>query len=305
MKFEVDDKPDTTEAPVELPDPNGVAVSRIGDLWHIGPHRLYCGSAREAESYEVLLGDDRATMVFSDPPYNVKIGGNVSGLGKTKHREFVEASGEMSPGEFTTFLRAVFRHCVRFAVGGSIHYQCMDWRHIREMLDASDGVYTTFKQLVVWNKGSGSMGAFYRSQHELIFVFKSGTEPHINNFGLGEKGRYRTNVWDYPGCSTFGKGRDKDLTDHPTVKNLAMVMDAVLDCSRRGDLILDPFCGSGTTLLAAHRTKRVGAAIELDPLFVDTALRRLAEATGLTPTLSDGRTFDEVAADRKAEKNDD
>lgn len=304
LEFEIETDAKAAEVPVELPDPNAVAVSRVGDLWKIGPHRLYCGSSQQVESFEMLLGGDRATMVFSDPPYNVKISGNVSGLGKVKHREFVEASGEMSPGEFTTFLRGVFRHCVRFTVGGSIHYQCMDWRHVREMLDAADGVYTTFKQLVVWNKGSGSMGAFYRSQHELIFVFKSGTEPHINTFGLGEKGRYRTNVWDYPGCSTFGKGRDQDLTDHPTVKNLAMVMDAILDCSRGGDLILDPFCGSGTTLLAAHRTKRVGAAIELDPLFVDTALRRLAKATGLTPTLSDNRTFDEVAADRKAEEQD-
>jgi DNA modification methylase len=292
----------TAEDPVELPDLEASAVSRAGDLWRMGPHRLLCGNARDSVSYEALLGEERATMVFADPPYNVPINGHVSGLGKIKHREFAEASGEMSPAEFTTFLRTVFRHCVRFSVEGSIHYQCMDWRHMRELLDAADGVYTSFKQLVAWVKDNAGMGSFYRSQHELVFIFKSGAGKHINNFSLGETGRYRTNVWNYAGANTFRKGRVKDLADHPTVKPLALVADAILDCSGRGDLILDPFCGSGTTLLAAHRTRRVGAAIELDPLHVDTALRRLREATGHVPILADGRTFEEVAADRLAEE---
>jgi len=290
------------EPPVELPEEDAIPVSRPGDLWLIGPHRLYCGNARDAGSYEDLLGGELAALVFADAPYNVRIAGNVSGLGRKVHGEFLEGSGEMSIPEYTAFLRGVFRNCARFSVGGSIHYHCMDFRHIREILDAADGIYTMFKQLAVWVKNNAGMGAFYRSQHELVFIFKSGTERHINNFGLGEKGRHRSNVWSYAGVNTFRKGRDTDLESHPTVKPLAMVMDALLDCSNRGDLILDPFSGSGTTLVAAHRTKRRGAAIELDPLYVDTSLRRLAAASGLTPRLSDGRTFDEVAAERAAER---
>jgi DNA modification methylase len=240
-------------------------------------------------------------MVFSDPPYNVKIDSNVSGLGTVRHREFAEASGEMTAAEFIAFLRTVFRNCVRFSVDGSIHYQCMDWRHMREMLDAADGVYDQLKQLIVWSKDNASMGTFYRSQHELLFVFKADRGRHINNFGLGEKGRYRTNVWTYAGANSFRKGRAQDLADHPTVKPQALVADAILDCSNRGDLILDPFSGSGTTLVAAHRTGRLGAAIELDPLYVDTNLRRLAAASGLIPVHADGRTFEVVAAERTAE----
>lgn len=305
IKFDDGADAKAEEPPVELPDPNATAISRLGDLWLIGPHRLYCGNARDTVSYEALLADERATMVFADPPYNVPIVNNVSGLGKTQHREFLEASGEMTSPEFTTLLRTVFRNCVRFSVDGSIHYHCMDFRHMREMLDAGDGVYTSLKQVAVWVKDNAGMGAFYRSRHEFVFIFKSGTARHINTFGLGEKGRYRTNVWEYAGVNTFRKGRAQDLADHPTVKPVGMVADAILDCSNRGDLILDPFSGSGTTLLAAHRTRRVGAAIELDPLYVDTALRRLRDATGLMPMLADGRTWEEVASERSAEETAD
>ena len=245
LDFTIAGDNDDAEPPVELPDPGAVAVSREGDLWLIGPHRLYCGNARAPESYEALLGDERAAMVFADPPYNVKIDKNVSGLGASRHREFAEASGEKTPAEFTAFLRIIFRNCARFSTNGSIHYHCMDWRHIREMLDAADGVYDEFKQLVVWSKDNAGMGTFYRSQHELVFVFKAGRGRHVNNFGLGETGRYRTNVWTYAGANSFRKGRAQDLADHPTVKPQALVVDAILDCSNRGDLILDPFSGSG------------------------------------------------------------
>ena len=291
------------EEPIELPPCDVVAVSRPGDLWNVDDRfHLYCGNAREAESYEIVLGRERAAMIIADPPYNVPIDGHVSGLGKIRHPEFVEASGEMNPSEFTAFLRAVFRNCARFSIDGSIHYHCMDWRHIREILDAADGVYTQFKQLVVWNKaGNAGMGSFYRSQHELIFVFKSGPGRHINNFSLGETGRYRTNVWDYQGCNTFRKGRDADLEAHPTVKPLALYMDAILDCSNKGDLILDPFSGSGTLLTAAYRTGRRGAAIELDPIYVDTSIKRLCTVSGLVARLPNGRTFEEVEADRQKE----
>ena len=280
----------------------GTVVSRPGDLWSVGQHRLYCGNARDSTSYEALLAGELAAMVFSDAPYNVPIHHHVSGLGQVRHREFAEASGEMSPPEFTAFQRAVFRNCVRFSCDGSVHFQCMDWRHMREILDAADGVYTELKQLVVWAKDNAGMGAFYRSEHELVFVFKSGRGRHINNFGLGGRGRHRTNVWTYAGANTFRRGRDQDLQAHPTVKPVAMVADAILDCSNRDDLVLDPFSGSGTTLIAAHRTKRRGAAIEIDPLFVDTSLKRLAAVSGLTPTLDDGRTYEEVAADRRSEE---
>ena len=298
LDFSVDEPTAQASETIELPSPDDPAVSQLGDLWHIGPHRLFCGDARSIASFEALLGDDRAGMIFADPPYGVKINGHVSGLGQQSHREFAMMSGEQTPAELTAFLRQIFRNCVRFSADGSIHYQCMDFRHMAEMLDAADGVYTQFKQLVVWVKSNGGMGAFYRSRHELVFVFKSGRAKHINNFGLGETGRYRTNVWEYAGANSFHKGRDKDLADHPTVKPIAMVADAILDCSNRGDVILDPFSGSGTTLIASHKTGRRGAAIEIDPLYCDTTLRRLTAASGLAAVHADGRTFEAVAESR-------
>jgi DNA modification methylase len=288
--------------PPELPA-NGPMVSREGDLWEVGPHRIYCGDAREVASWEALLGDERANMVFADLPYNVPIQGFVSGNGRNHHREFVMGAGEMSRPEFTAFQRAIFRNCVRFSVDGSIHYQCMDWRHMRELLDAADGVYDQFKQLVVWKKDNAGQGAFYRSHHELVFVFKSGKAKHTNNFGLGQTGRYRSNIVEYAGANTFRKGRDADLAAHSTVKPTPLVADFILDCSHRGDLIADPCLGSGTTALAAHHTGRRAAGIELDPGYVDTALKRIASATGIEPILhGDGRTFDEVAAERLAQE---
>lgn len=244
---------------------------------------------------------ERADIVFGDLPYNVPIDGHVSGNGAVRHREFVMGAGEMSPAEFTSFQRAIFRNCVRFSRPGSIHFMTMDWRHIRETLDAADGVYDQYKQLVVWDKGVGGQGSFYRSQHELVFVFKAGKGKHVNNFGLGETGRYRTNVVRYAGANVFRKGRKRDLADHSTVKPTALIADFLLDCSNRDDLVLDPCLGSGSTLLAAHRTGRRGVGIELDPLYVDTALRRLSDATGLVATLAgDGRSFTEIAAERLA-----
>ena len=292
-------KPKEEPELVELQDPAAPVVTRVGDLWLSGPHVAYCGDARRAESWEALLGDERAHLVFCDSPYNVPINGFVSGNGAHQHREFVMGAGEMSPGEFTTFLRAIFRNCVRFSAEGSIHYQCMDWRHMREILDAADGVYSEHKQLIVWNKKVGALGTFYRSQHELVFVFKSGKGKHTNNFGLGDTGRYRTNVIDIAGANTFRKGRAADLAAHSTVKPTALVADFLLDCSNRGDLVVDPCLGSGTLLIAAHRTSRRGAGIELDPGYVDTALRRLQAVSGVEAVLADdGRTFSEVAAER-------
>lgn len=292
-------KPAETPETVELPTPNTKAVTRLRDRWIIGPHIIVCGDSRDAAIWELLLGDERVSLVFADPPYNVPIDGHVSGNGKNKHRDFVMGVGEMSTPEFTAFLRAIFRNCVRFSRNGSIHYHAMDWRHMMELMDAADGVYSEHKQLVVWKKNNGGQGAFYRSQHELIFVFKSGKAKHINNFKLGETCRYRTNVVDYAGANTFRKGRDADLEAHSTVKPTALVMDFLLDCSHKGDLVADPCLGSGTTLLAAHHTGRRGAGIELDPLYCDTALSRLGSVTGFTPILDgDGRTFEDIKSER-------
>lgn len=283
-----------------LPAVMAEAVSRLGDTWLLARHRLHCGSSLEALSFEIALGGQIAGMVYCDPPYNVPIEGFVRGKGgKQRFREFEFASGEMTAPEFTAFLRTAFRLCVRFSRDGSIHYIYQDWRHIREILDAADGIYDQFKQLCVWDKGVGGQSAFYRSQHELVFVFKSGKAKHINNFGLGEKGRYRTNLWNAPGANSFHKGREEDLAIHATKKPICLAIDAILDCSNRGDVILDPFAGSSGTILAAHKTGRIGVGIEIDPLYVDAAVKYLAAAIGCDPILDgDGRTFNEIAAER-------
>lgn len=286
------------EDPVELPAAGQPSVSAPGDLWRVGEHRILCGDARDEASYQALLGGEVAQLVLTDAPYNVPIAGHVSGLGKTVHREFAMASGEMCPDEFIAFLASVMRLLARFSQPGSIHFHFMDWRHLREMLAAADGIYSELKNLCVWAKTNAGMGSFYRSHHELVFVFKAGRAPHINNFGLGEKGRYRSNVWSYAGVNTFRAGREQDLADHPTVKPVQMLADAILDCSHRGGIVLDAFAGSGSTLVAAARTGRRGYGIEIDGAYVDVCIRRLEKETGETAVLESGETFAEVAARR-------
>jgi DNA modification methylase len=272
------------------------AISAAGDLWKLGKHLLLCGSALDQASYQRLMGDDRAELVFTDPPYNVDIDGHVCGLGSVRHQNFAMASGEMTKPEFTGFLGSFMGHAVQYSQDGAIHYICMDWRHMGELLAAAGELYE-LKNVCVWNKTNGGMGTFYRSKHEMVFVLKVGSGPHINNFGLGEKGRYRTNVWDYAGVNTFKRGRMDELRAHPTVKPLPMVVDALKDCSTRGGVVLDPFVGSGTTLLAAEKTGRVGRGIELDPHYVDAAIGRWQALTGETAVHADtGRTFNELAA---------
>jgi DNA modification methylase len=257
------------------------AVSRPGDRWRIGEHFLLCGDALSKNSYVELLGAQKAQMVFTDPPYNVAITGNVSGLGKVKHGEFAMAYGEMSPHEYTEFLGAAFMRLADFSTNGSIHFICMDWRHIRELLEAAAKPYSELKNLCVWAKTNAGMGSLYRSQHELVFVFKKGTAPHVNNVELGRFGRHRTNIWNYPGTNIVGNNRDAELVMHPTVKPLALVADAILDCSKRGGIVLDVFAGSGTTLIAAEKTGRRGFGIEIDPHYIDTVIRRFDEVYGL------------------------
>ena len=254
-------------------------VSRLGDLWLLGRHRLFCGDAMKPDSFVQLLDEKKAQMVFTDPPYNVPIDGHVCGLGKVKHAEFAMASGEMNEAEFVHFLQTVFANLTTFSVDGSIHFICMDWRHTFELMNAARSAYDEYKNLCIWNKTNGGMGSLYRSKHELVFVFKNGLAPHINNVELGKHGRYRTNVWDYAGVNTFGAERS-DLTLHPTVKPISLVADAMLDCSTRGGIVLDCFGGSGTTLIAAERVGRSAYLMEFDPKYVDTIIERYQQLTG-------------------------
>jgi len=275
-----------------VPERQSAAVSRLGDLWHLGEHRLMCADACNSAAYARLLESEPARMVFTDPPYNVPIDGHVGGLGGVKHREFKMASGEMTPAEFQAFLKKVLANMAEASLSGAVHFICMDWRHMTEIMGAAQGIYSGLKNLCVWNKNNGGMGSFYRSKHELVFVYKVGTAPHVNTIELGKNGRYRTNVWDYAGVNTWRAGRDADLEMHPTVKPTALVIDAIKDCSRRGEIVLDAFSGSGTTIIAAHKCGRRARAIELDPLYVDVAIRRWQTFTGAAATLAaTGETF--------------
>lgn len=258
------------------------SISRPGDLWQMGRHRLLCGDARDADALDRLMLRQRAQIVFTDPPYNVPIDGHVSGKGQAHHREFQMASGEMTPAQFARFLTTVLRLLAGHSTAGSLHYVCMDWRHQLELLTAAEGVYSELKNLCVWVKDNAGMGSLYRSQHELILVFKNGRAPHRNNVELGRYGRNRTNVWHYPGVGQFGRGGEEGnlAALHPTVKPVALIADAILDCSARGEIVLDPFLGSGSTLIAAERVGRVCHGIEFDPLYVDTAIRRWQRFTG-------------------------
>jgi DNA modification methylase len=258
----------------------GAGVSKIGDVWRIGEHRLLCADATDPAPYKAALNGETARFVFTDPPYNVPIVGNVSGLGKIHHREFKMASGEMSPEQFTAFLRSIFVLLSLNTTDGAINCVCMDWRHIGEMFEAGTSVFTELKNICVWVKPNGGMGSFYRSRHELIFIWKNGHKPHVNNFELGQFGRSRTNVWEYDGVNSFRTGREDELAMHPTCKPVELIADAIKDCSRRNDIVLDPFGGSGSTLIACHKTGRRARLIEIDPLYCDVTLRRWQEFSG-------------------------
>ena len=281
---------------------SGPPVTRSGDLWLLGEHRVSCASALEKCSYTTLMDCDRADLVFCDPPYNVPIDGNGSGLGRVHHREFAMASGEMSADEFTSFLvRALSLHA-RHSSEGSLHFICMDWRHMDEMLAAGKTAYSEFKNLCVWVKDNGGMGSLYRSQHELVFVFKHGRRAHRNNVMLGVHGRNRSNVWNYCCARSFSQSGDEGnlLALHPTVKPVAMVADAIMDASDRRAIVLDGFLGSGSTLIAAERTGRRCYGLEIDPLYVDTIVRRWQQFTrDCARHASSGRLFNEIEVEVK------
>ena len=366
--FDAMTEPADSDDDIPLLNPNQPTVSRSGDLWLLGRHRLLCADATKKESFSKLMGDDKAQIVFIDPPYNLPIEGHVSGLGVVTHSDFAMAAGEMPPKQFRKFLQTIFGHLDTYSIDGSIHYVFMDWRHVELLLRAARKVYSEFKNLCVWNKTNGGMGSLYRSKHELVFVFKRGTALHINNIVLGKHGRqsihyvfmdwrhvelllraarkvysefknlcvwnktnggmgslyrskhelvfvfkrgtalhinnivlgkhgrYRTNVWDYPGVNTFGAERLNDLHDHPTVKPVALVADALLDCSKRGGLVLDCFGGSGTTLLAAERTGRRACVMELEPKYVDISIERFQRIAGIAARhAKTGMTYETLA----------
>jgi DNA modification methylase len=301
----LEDKPAQDADPADaLPEvAAGPPVSKIGDLWLLGRNRLLCGSALDTLAFTALMGEERAATVFTDPPYNVPIDGHASGLGAIHHRPFPMASGEMSKAEFNAFLSRACFNLAAFSAAGSLHFICMDWRHLDELLSAAAEAYGELKNLCVWVKDNAGMGSLYRSQHELVLVFKQRGGAHRNNVQLGQFGRNRSNVWRYPGANSFARcGEEGNLLAlHPTVKPVAMVADAILDCTERGQIVLDAFLGSGTTVIAAERTGRRCYGLDLDPVYVDTIIRRWQTLTGEKARhAASSRLFDDLAGEAEA-----
>ena len=287
------------EAPAEndeadvIPEIKERFVTKPGDIWILGNHLLLCGNSLEPANYKALMNGDMAHAIFTDPPWNVPISGHVCGNGQIQHDEFAMASGEMTDDEFVAFLEAFIALVIEYSKDGSLHYLCIDWRGIYQMISAGQGQYSELKNICIWNKSNGGMGSLYRSKHEFVPVFKHGSAPHTNNVLLGASGRYRTNVWDYPGVNTFG--RTDDLKLHPTVKPVAMVADAIMDCTNRGEIVLDPFAGSGSTLIACEQVGRAARCIELEPKYCDVIVRRWQEFTGQVAVHAEtGKTFNDI-----------
>lgn len=273
---------------------SGPAITQPGDVWQLGDHVLLCGNSLDEASWAQLMGEDRATLVVTDPPFNVPIDGHVSGLGKHKHREFAMATGEMSPAEFTTFLQTAMNRAHAWSLPGSVHYWAMDWRHVVEIGSAGQAVYERILNMAVWSKNQPGMGSFYRSQHELFFIFARGGAPSRNNVQLGRFGRSRSNVWNYPSAASLARTAEEGnpLAMHPTVKPLALICDILLDASGKGDIVVDPFMGSGTTLIASEKLGRKARGIEMDPAYCDTIIRRWQHWTGeVAVRAADGMTF--------------
>ena len=284
----------------------GPAVTQLGDLWQLGNHRLFCGDALDEKSWAQLMGEDLANLVITDPPFNVPIDGHVSGLGQHKHREFAMAVGEMSTGEFTDFLHGAMTQAHMWSVPGSVHTWAMDWRHVVEIGSAGQAVYERFLNTAVWVKNQPGMGSFLRSQHELFFIFAKGGAPSRNNVQLGRFGRSRSNVWNYPSAASLARTAEEGnpLAMHPTVKPLALICDVLLDASVKGDIVADPFMGSGTTLIAAEKLGRKARGIELDPLYCDTIIRRWQRWTGdAAVRVADGMPFPALEAEATALEN--
>ena len=272
-------------------------VSRHGDHWRLGEHDLLCGDARNQTDVARLMGEERADMGFADVPYNLAVA-SVTGRGRIKHSEFAMASGEMSCSEYRAFLEITLSTAARVSRSGAVHFVCQDWRHISDLIEVARPIYSEMLNLAIWAKTTAGQGSFYRSQHELIGIFRVGGEAHLNNIQLGRHGRSRSNLWTYPGANTFRKGRIEELKLHPTIKPIALVVDAIRDCTQRGDIVLDPFCGSGTTVLAAERVGRRARALEIEPRYVDVAIRRWQAFTRRDAVHAETNlTFDELSED--------
>lgn len=285
-----------------VPAVGATAVSRHGDQWQLERHRILCGSALQSDTFAALMVRRRAAAVITDPPYNVPIQGHVSGKGRVHHREFAMATGELSSDEFSKFLTSFLAAAIKHVAPGTLLYVFMDWRHCAEIQIAATELGLELKNICVWVKSNAGMGSFYRSQHEFVFIFKHGKAPHRNNVELGRHGRFRTNVWQYPGFNGFERRGEEGnlLALHPTIKPVQLVADALLDCTDRNDIVLDPFLGSGSTLIAAERVGRRLYGIELDPLYVDVAIRRWQRHTGNQAIhVQTGRHFNEIAAERE------
>lgn len=282
----------------ELPDaPHGPIITRPGDLWLLGRHRILCGDALDREALDRLCGEDMAAMMFTDPPYNLRIA-DIVGRGKRKYQEFQMASGEMSAEGFAAFLQDSLALASGHSTDGAVHFVCMDWRHVDQLLQVCRGLYGAVLNIVVWVKSNAGQGSFYRSQHELIAVVKVGDGRHRNNIELGRHGRNRSNVWHYAGVNSFRKGRLDELTVHPTVKPVAMIADAIRDCTTRGDFVLDVFGGSGSTLLACEKVGRSGLLLEIEPRYVDVTIERWQKFTGRDAVHAvSGLSFDEMRAE--------
>lgn len=274
-------------------------IVQLGDIFAIGNHRIMCGDCRDPLQMDTLMDGQLADAVCTDPPYNVSIKGHVLS-GSTTHEEFRMASGEMTSGEFTDFLFHAMTSLHRASRDGSVHFLFIDWRHVTEMITASNRIYDTFLNLCVWVKSNGGMGSLYRSRHELAFVFRKGKAQHRNNVELGRNGRYRTNVWEYAGMNAFRSDRAESLGAHPTVKPVEMIRDAIMDVTKRGDIVLDTFLGSGTTLLAADDCGRRCYGVEIDPRYVEVAITRFAKKTDVPVVhVASGLTFDELTRQRR------
>lgn len=292
-EFEIISNEDDDEE--DLTPPIGEPVSRPGDVWHMENHVVLCGNSLETSSFERLMGQSRAAMIWSDPPYNVAINGHVSGNGRHQHREFKMASGEMSEEAFSGFLEIVISIACRFSHPNAPVYLFMDWRHAPTLQCVAAKLKLVQVNLCVWVKSNAGMGSFYRSQHELIFVFAKEGAKLLNNVELGRYGRNRSNVWQYPGANSIrGEARDA-LADHPTPKPVRLLADAILDVTRQADIVLDMFLGGGATLIACERTKRRCRGIEIDPAYVDVSVRRWQRETGRTARLkATGESFEQV-----------
>lgn len=278
----------------------GPAVTKLGQFWKCQEHVIGCADALEPATYEQLMAGKKAAMVVADAPYNVAIQGNVSGKGRNHHREFVMGSGEMTPSQFDTFLGSVMSVVARHTSKGALGYWFMDWRHISQLQAAGEAVFGAPLNICVWAKDRAGMGSFYRSAHEMIMVFRTKGGRHRNNVQLGRFGRDRSNLWSYPAPNNLGGGGEDGAlaAEHPTPKPVSLIADAILDATAPRDHVLDPFLGSGTTLLACQQTRRFCRAIDLDPLYVDLAVRRWRLLTGEDAICAEtGRTFTECEQD--------